>query len=516
MSKKTLRLILGDQLNAQHSWFSGVNPDNHYIMMEIGQELNYVTHHIQKISAFFLSMQKFRDERLLEGHVFQYISLNDPSNTHNLRLNIKKRIQEGDYTHFEYLLPDEYRLDQDLLEICRELNHHLGIQTESFDTEHFFTERNFLANQMKGKKSYLMETFYRQLRIQNNILMSGSEPEGGIWNLDKENRKPYDFKTNIPPAKVFSHDASTVRNHLDSLNYSYIGNMDNNRILWPISRNEAMEVLYYFIENLLPHFGDFEDAMVDKQANLFHSRLSFSMNIKFISPKEVIDASINAYKRHPEKYKLASVEGFIRQILGWREFMRGQYWAKMPEFSSINYLGNTGKLPSWFWNGKTKMNCLRICIEDSLQNAYAHHIQRLMITGNFALLSGTHPDEVDNWYLGIYIDAIEWVEITNTRGMSQWADGGKIASKPYVSSGNYISKMSNYCKSCSYKPKIRYGVQACPFNSLYWNFFMVHETQLNKNIRLSMVYNTLGKMDFLEKEKIQKQALIYLSDLESL
>jgi deoxyribodipyrimidine photolyase-related protein len=482
----------------------------------MGQELNYVRHHIQKISAFFLAMRNFRDEKCLEGHTFHYIALDDPENTQNLSSNIKYWIQKGPYSSFEYLLPDEYRLDGELKKLCQELESEFHIPCKNYDTEHFFTDRDFLKYRLRGKKTYLMETFYRELRVMENVLMSGELPEGGVWNLDKENRKPYDFKTPIPKAIQFSHNGTSIKNLLDNLGYSYMGNLEKNFLPWPISRKEALVALDYFVEYLLPNFGKFEDAMVDSEPNLFHSRLSFSMNLKLISPREVIDSCLIAYKTHPEKYDLASLEGFIRQILGWREFMRGQYWAKMPDFSNLNFFSHTRDLPSWYWNGDTKMNCLQRSIQDSLNHGYAHHIQRLMITGNFALLAGINPDQIDLWYLGIYIDAIEWVEITNTRGMSQFADGGLIASKPYVSGANYISKMSNYCKGCIYNPKIRYGKSACPFNSFYWNFFLSHQDLLRKNIRLALVYKILEKMEPDEVEKIQNQAHQYLSEIETL
>ena len=516
MSKRILRLILGDQLNSQHSWFNQIDPEIHYLMMEIGQELRYVTHHIQKIAAFFLAMRNFCLEKTKDGHWFIYMRLEDPENSQNLSQNIKDILKKGNYTQFQYLLPDEYRLDQELNTLIHEIETIYKIPAKGFDTEHFFTDRKYLERESKGRKVYLMETFYRKLRMDQNILISEDGPEGGLWNLDKENRKPYDFKTTIPPPKTFSHNASPIRKTLDSMGFSYIGQMKEDRLTWPVSRTEALEGLSYFVENLLPNFGQFEDAMVQNEPNLFHSRLSFSLNIKLISPHEVIQSCLLAYYKDPTKYSLASVEGFIRQILGWREFMRGQYWATMPKFSSLNFFNHSRKLPSWFWTGNTKMNCLHQSISDSLTYGYAHHIQRLMITGNFSLLSGFHPDEVDQWYLGIYIDAIEWVEITNTRGMSQWADGGIIASKPYVSSGNYISKMSNYCKSCIYDSKKRSGEKSCPFNSLYWAFFLNHKRQLEKNFRLTMVYKNIEKLNPLEIEKIQNQAQYYISHLESL
>lgn len=234
-----------------------------------------------------------------------------------------------------------------------------------------------------------------------------------------------------------------------------------------------------------------------------------------IGPREVVESAIEYY-RNKDEISIAAVEGFIRQIVGWREFMRGVYWAKMPAYAKENWLNNDRPLPAFYWSGKTKMSCLKHAIDQSLQKAYAHHIQRLMVTGNFALLAGVHPDAVDEWYLGIYIDAVEWVEITNTRGMSQFADGGVVASKPYVSSANYINKMSNYCKSCFYNFKEKTKNDPCPFNALYWNFLIRHEERFAPNHRMKMMYSMVHRMTSTEKKSIIRQAEIYLSDIDNL
>ncbi|MDG1041864.1 MAG: cryptochrome/photolyase family protein, partial [Flavobacteriaceae bacterium] len=255
----------------------------------------------------------------------------------------------------------------------------------------------------------------------------------------------------------------------------------------------SLEQLAYFNQNLLVHFGDYQDALHTEEVYLFHSRLSFAMNLKLISPKEIIDAVLDHYRLNSDEISISQVEGFIRQVIGWREYMRGMYWAQMPQYKALNTLDNNNPIPEFFWTGDTKMNCLNKTINNSLDNAYAHHIQRLMITGNYLLLTQTHPDAVDEWYLGIYIDALEWVQLPNTRGMSQFADGGLIATKPYVSSGSYINKMSNYCNGCAYKVKERLGENACPFNSLYWNFLDDKRPQLAANFRMKMMYSVLNK-----------------------
>jgi deoxyribodipyrimidine photolyase-related protein len=277
-----------------------------------------------------------------------------------------------------------------------------------------------------------------------------------------------------------------------------------------------LELLDFFVEHCLPFLGTFQDAMQQNQWSIYHSRLSFSMNTKMISPKEVIDAAIQSWEKNPSEISLNQLEGFVRQILGWREYMRGIYWAKMPDYSTLNFFENTAPLPDWFWTGKTKMNCLSQAINQSLDFAYAHHIQRLMITGNFALLAGVNPDEVDAWYLGIYIDALDWVEITNTRGMSQFADGGIVGTKPYVSSATYIDKMSNYCGNCHYKKELKIGEKACPFNSLYWNFYDRNEAKLSNNPRIGMMYNVWRKMEQSQKTALLHQAEIYLNKINEL
>ena len=281
------------------------------------------------------------------------------------------------------------------------------------------------------------------------------------------------------------------------------------------STNESLELLDFFVAYCLPLFGTFQDAMTLDVWSVYHSRLSFALNVKLISPQEVIEKVIDAYRKN-KAVALNQVEGFVRQILGWREYMRGVYWRQMPDYASLNYFSHENKLPNWYWTGETKMKCLSHSIQQSLQFSYAHHIQRLMVTGNFALLAGIHPDEVDQWYLGMYIDAIEWVEITNTRGMSQFADGGIVGTKPYVSSANYIDKMGTYCTKCHYNSKEKLGEKACPFNSLYWNFYAKNESLLRSNPRIGMAYVTLDKMQPEAKTEMLQQAEKYLSNLNEL
>lgn len=506
----TLRLILGDQLNYQHSWFVQTDDKITYLMMETRQETDYVTHHIQKIVAFFVSMRNFRDWLSKRGHHVNYLTLNDPGNQQDLAGNIQRILAENRYSRFEYLLPDEYRLDQQLQKLCSTLN----IESARKDSEHFLTARTDLA-ELFGNKKYLMETFYRHIRKRNNWLMEDDQPAGGQWNYDKKNRKALPKDKDVVKPMKFCHDVSDIVELIESEGVSTIGQIEAEQFVWPLDRSECLTLLRFFLSECFKDYGRYQDAMHTDHWSLFHSRISFGLNSKMLSPREVVDEAIAYYEDHDD-VDIAAVEGFIRQIIGWREFMRGVYWAQMPGYASVNKLNHRRHLPAFYWTGATKMNCLKQAIRQSLQYAYAHHIQRLMITGNFALLAGVHPDKVDEWYLGVYIDAIEWVEITNTRGMSQYADGGIFATKPYVSSANYINKMSNYCNSCHYNPKEKVNDTPCPFNSLYWYFLDRHRSNFENNHRMRMMYSLLDKMDAADKKEVMSQAEKYLSNLDNL
>lgn len=501
---KTLRLLLGDQLNHEHSWFQENQNNIIYFMAEMRQETDYVTHHIQKAVAFFMAMRGFN--AWIQENKWQsiYYNLDDKDNQQDLVANLNSLIKKNKIEKFEYLAPDEYRLDAQLKEFCKSLD----IAWQGYDTEHFFTKRNDVATFFKGKKRWTMEYFYRDMRVKHKILLEDdNQPEGGKWNYDHDNRNQWKGETPIPTEKRFIKDASELIKMLQVQNVKTIGRIKNNEVHWPTTRQECLDVLDYFCAHLLANFGTYQDAMHTDEVFLYHSRLSFAMNCKLLSPKEVIQAVLHTYRNQQEDKKsidLSQVEGFIRQILGWREFMRGMYWCYMPGYQLKNKLENKNTLPDFYWTGDTKMNCMSHAINNSLDNAYAHHIQRLMVTGNYALLTMTDPVFVDEWYLGIYIDAIEWVEITNTRGMSQWADGGLVATKPYVSSGSYINKMSNYCKSCHYKVTLKNGEEnACPFNSLYWNFLDNKKEHFKTNQRMNMMMGLLNKMnpETLEKHK---------------
>lgn len=513
--KKTLRLILGDQLNLQHSWFKKEDNNYTYVLMETMEEASYVSHHIQKVIAFFLSMRNFNDSLNEKGFQTIYLKLDNSSNLQSFSDNITHLVESQNFERFEYQLPDEYRLDI----VLKELTNQLSIECAACDTEHFFTSRLELKDFFEKKKSkqWLMESFYRAMRKKHQILIENDDkPVGGKWNYDASNRKKLPKDLTVISPKLYAKDVSEIHALILKMGIKTIGNVDEKSFIWPTNREESTDLLEFFIVNCLPYFGDFQDAMAKNLWSIYHSRLSFALNSKMLSPKEVIDEILSYWEHNRTEIDVSQVEGFIRQILGWREYMRGIYWAKMPEYEKENKLSHNNKLPEFYWTGKTKMNCLQDTIQQSLDYAYAHHIQRLMVTGNFALLAGINPAEVDQWYLGIYIDAIQWVELPNTRGMSQYADGGLIATKPYVSSANYINKMSNYCQKCHYNSSEKIGDKACPFNSLYWNFIDRHIDLWKKNQRMGIIVANWQKQDPDQKTAVLNQAAKYLANLDQL
>ncbi|NVK04835.1 MAG: cryptochrome/photolyase family protein [Flavobacteriia bacterium] len=514
-NQKTIRLILGDQLNIQHSWFKEVNNDVIYTLMEVRQETDYTTHHIQKVMGIFASMRSFAEKLEEGGHVVRYFRIGDSSNTQDIPDNIDSLLDEHNVNRFEYMLPDEYRLDILMSKYAETLNEK-GIETDVFDTEHFFTQREYLKDFFEGKKTYLMESFYRSLRKKFDILMEGDSPEGDKWNYDHSNRESLpDGHQPIAPLE-FNTDLQSIQDEITDAGVKTMGTVQAKYFGWPTTREQSLELLEYFVSNALPWFGKFQDAMTPNSWSIYHSRLSFSMNIKLISPSEVIDKAIAQWRKFKSEIDIAQIEGFVRQILGWREYMRGVYWAHMPEYADKNFFDHDTPLPSWYWDGKTKMACMKHAIKQSLEYAYAHHIQRLMVTGNFALLAGIDPDELDQWYLGIYIDAFEWVEITNTRGMSQFADGGIVGTKPYVSSANYIGKMGSYCDSCYYSKSKKTEDDACPFNSLYWHFYARNRDRLENNHRVGMMYRTWDKMGVDKQNALLERAERILENLDNL
>ncbi|MGC6479889.1 MAG: cryptochrome/photolyase family protein [Flavobacteriaceae bacterium] len=504
-----VRLILGDQLNPKHSWFEKVDPQVTYVLMEMRQETDYVVHHIQKVVAFFSAMRAFSRELQKNGHQCIYLSINAEENQQDLVQNLTALLAKTQASSFAYQQPDEYRLDRQLTTFTDSLS----LDHSCVDTEHFLTDRTELSTFFEGKKQLIMEFFYRYMRKKFNLLMEGSQPEGEQWNFDKNNRKKWKGTPAIPePYKNTVEEHQKVYADIQEASIETIGVFQPNTYNYPSTRDEAIQQLQYFCKNLLVHFGDYQDAMHTEETDLFHSRISFALNVKILHPLEVMQTVIAFYRAHPDLIELSQVEGFVRQILGWREYMRGIYWKEMPDYKQLNTLHNKHPLPEFYWTAKTQMNCLKHAVQNSLDHAYAHHIQRLMITGNFALLAQIDPDEVDRWYLGVYSDAIEWVQLPNTRGMSQWADGGIVATKPYVSAASYISKMSNYCDSCQYDKKKRVGENACPFNSLYWNFLDDKKEYFSKNNRMAMMLRLVEKIPAEEMFAIKARAATILAN----
>ncbi len=519
-SYQRLRLILGDQLNASHSWFTDKDPNTLYLIAELQQETNYVVHHVQKICAFFAGMQQFAQALDTAGFNVLHLDLDDTQAFADLPQLLAHIIDQHQIQQFEYQLPDEYRLRQQLAEFSAALI----IPSCRISSEHFYLTDQELSKHFSAGKKHRMEAFYRKMRQRFQILIDAEgHPEGGQWNYDANNRnklKTHDLPS-VPSPLLFANDVSEILARLERHHIKSIGRAEAS-LLWPVNRQQAKELLDYFCRYGLPRFGTFQDALTNqlkqaddnRQWSLFHSRLSFALNSKIISPKVVVDTVLAHYRAQQEQLlsseppiDISQVEGFIRQILGWREFVRGVYWANMPEYASLNALSATRALPSWFWTGKTKMSCLKHAIDQSLEYAYAHHIQRLMISGNFCLLTGIDPDAVDAWYLGMYIDALEWVEMPNTRGMSQFADGGIVGSKAYAASGNYVNKMSDYCSPCHYKVTKVTGTDACPLNSLYWRFMHENQAALGNNPRNAMVY-----ANWLKKSPEQRQAVLTQAD----
>lgn len=513
-SYHTLRLILGDQLNHAHPWFQQKDDKVLYLMTEALSETGYVRHHIQKVTGYFLAMRHFAEELQKQGHELRYLRLDDRENQQSIGANLKKIAEEESVERIQYQYPEEYRLEQELKQLSGEMD----IPLEPAHSAHFLTGRDEVEKMFAGKKQYLLETFYRRVRARYGVMMEadGETPLTGRWNYDEENRKKLPKKQAIPEHLHFRRDVTDIVELLQRMKVETIGTIDPQNFTWPVTREECLQLLDHFKKHQLPLFGAYQDAMTDRDYLLFHSKLSFTMNTKMLSPLEVVTQCVEHWEKHRDEIQIAQIEGFIRQIIGWREYMRGIYWAKMPEYAEMNFFEHRAKLPDFYWTGQTKMKCVGHAVNQSLEHAYAHHIQRLMVTGNFALLMGVHPDEVDEWYLGIYMDAQEWVEITNTRGMSQFADGGIVGTKPYISSANYIHKMSDYCANCHYDRKKKYGDKACPFNSLYWDFYHRHRDKLGKNPRVAMMYRVLDKMDAEEREAILRQAATYRKNADKL
>jgi deoxyribodipyrimidine photolyase-related protein len=512
----SLRLVLGDQLNGRHSWFADRDPGIVYLIAELRQETDYVRHHVQKLCAFFAAMQKFAEKLLEDGYRVIYLKLEETSKYNSLEELIKVICDTNAVTRFEYQSPDEYRLSQQL----GNLDLPASIEIRECSSEHFLLRRDELRDYLEPARHNRMESFYRRMRRRFGWLMDGDQPLGGRWNYDTENRqrlRPRDLEK-LPEPLLFDNPVGAILERLERQGIDCFG--QRAEILpWPLTRSQGLELLDYFCAVCLPRFGRFQDAMTAAHEHgwsLYHSRLSFALNSKLLSPAEVVDAAIARFRDAGGEISLAQLEGFVRQIVGWREYLRAVYWVNMPDYAARNHLRAGRDLPGYFWDGETRMNCLRHALEQSLDRAYAHHIQRLMITGNFCLLAGIAPQQVDTWYLGVYIDAIEWVEMPNTRGMSQYADGGWVATKPYGAGANYINKMSDYCRRCAYDYRQKSSPDACPFNSLFWDFIDRHRDRLETNPRIGMIYRNWERQSAEQREATLARAQWCLQHLDEL
>ncbi len=505
-----LVLILGDQLSHDISSLDDFDPSRDRILIcEVWEEATYVKHHKKKIAFLFSAMRHFAEELKQRGFKVHYTKLDDPKNAGSFCGEVQRALKSTKATSLIVTFPGEWRVWQEM----KKWKDEFGVTVEIRPDRRFLIGPKAFAEWAKGHKNLRMEFFYRQMRKQHDILMDGDQPEGGAWNYDSENRKPAknrDFEIPQPPR--FSHDDITkdVLKLVAARFADHFGDLEP--FDFAVTRKDALKLLKDFIKHRLPSFGDYQDAMLTGEPVLYHSHLSFYINCGLLQPMEVVQAAEETYRKG--HVPLNAAEGFIRQIVGWREYMRGIYWLRMPHFKEENFLNAKRKLPWFYWSGETDMNCLHHCVTETKQNAYAHHIQRLMVLGNFALIAGIHPDEVNEWYMVVYADAYEWVELPNVSGMILFADGGYLGSKPYAASGAYINKMSDYCSGCRYDVKQKNGPDACPFNYLYWNFMLQHRDKLERNPRIGFAYKTLDRMDEAKIEAVKKDAASFLAALE--
>jgi deoxyribodipyrimidine photolyase-related protein len=491
-----LVVILGDQLDAGSAAFDGFDAQNDVVWMaEVSAEADHVWSHKARIALFLSAMRHFREELRAQGMRVEYTELKGETTLVTL---LREAIAKFRPERVIVVEPGEWRLRAEI-EV-------LGPEVEIREDRHFLSSVADFREHARGRKQLRMEYFYREMRKRCGVLMKDGKPAGGDWNYDEENRGSFGKNGPglLPPPVEFPPDPLTqqVLDLVQSRFAEHPGNLDE--FAWPVNRAQARAALDDFIGNRLARFGAFQDAMWTDEPWLYHSRIACALNLKLLDPREVIRAAEEAYQRGDAP--LAAVEGFIRQILGWREYVRGVYWLYMPGYVDRNALGAKEDLPEFYWTGDTEMECLRQAIGQTLKYGYAHHIQRLMVTGLFALLYGVDPRRVHEWYLAVYVDAVEWVELPNTLGMSQFGDGGIMASKPYVATGKYIQRMSNYCSHCPYDPAESVGDKACPFTTLYWDFLIRHEERLSKVGRMDMQLRNLVRIDPARKASIVAKA----------
>jgi len=507
-----LGLILGDQLTPDLASLRVLDPkEDRLIMAEVRDEATYVKHHKQKIALLFSAMRHFAEELRDAGWQVDYYPYNPQGKLKSLLDVAKHYCKEYNAERLVLTQCGEYRLQN---EMDRQWAKALDIPVDIYGDDRFIATTSEFADWADGKKQLRMEYFYREMRRKTGYLMNDNEPEGGQWNYDADNRKKWDGKTPFPTPPDFTRDQTDndVLTLVEENFTDHPGSLEH--FQWGTTRQQANIALGFFIQHCLSNFGDFQDAMVRGEKALFHSLLSPYLNCGLLTPRQVCDAAQKAYDEG--RAPLNAVEGFIRQIIGWREYVRGIYWLHMPGYAKENGLNNQRSLPRYYWDGETRMACMSDCFKNTFDHAYAHHIQRLMVTGNFALLTGITPEEICDWYLAVYADAYEWVELPNTLGMVMHADGGYLGSKPYAASGNYIHKMSDYCTHCHYSVKTQTEEDSCPFNSLYWHFVQRHQEEFKNNHRMGMIYRNFERMDDEKKTRIIARADALLNDLDAL
>ncbi|WP_297443623.1 cryptochrome/photolyase family protein [Acidocella sp.] len=475
--------VLGDQLSLGLPSLALADKTNDVVlMMEVREEAVTPRHHQKKIAFILSAMRHFAQELRSVGWQVEYVTLDDPANTQSFTGEIERACRRHNTRSIIATWPGEHRVMLALRDLGAEL----------VEDTRFLSTRADFATWAEGRKQLRMEYFYRTLRTRLGVLMQGGKPIGGQWNFDTENRKPLPREIEVPPS--YTEPPDDITSQVLTLVEREFGNHFGD--LYPfthaVTRAGAQAALHRFIADRLPRFGDYQDAMRQGEPLLFHAHIALYLNCGLLLPGECVAAAEAAYRAGA--VPLNATEGFIRQILGWREYVRGLYWLKMPGYATLNALGAKRPLPDFYWTGKTDMNCLHQCVQETKANAYAHHIQRLMVLGNYALLAGIDTAAVNEWYLLVYADAFEWVELPNVSGMVLYADGGLLASKPYAAGGAYINRMSDYCRSCRFDPTQKLGERACPFNALYWNFLVSNQTLLKGNPRLALAYKTLNAM----------------------
>ncbi|MEL7491457.1 MAG: cryptochrome/photolyase family protein [Pseudomonadota bacterium] len=505
-----LILVLGDQLSPKLSSLAAADKKTATVLMvEVAEEATYVRHHKKKIAFLFSAMRHFAKALEKDGWSVDYVKLDDKKNTGSFTGEVERALKRTKAKRIIVTEPGEYRVRAAI----EGWSDQFGVAVDIRDDNRFICSHAEFAAWAEGRKQLRMEYFYRDMRRKTGLLMDGNDPVGGQWNFDAENRKPAKGDLFMPSPKKARKDAIT-KEVLALVEERFADHFGDLKPFWfAVTADQAAAALDAFIDEALPSFGDYQDAMVTGERFLYHSVLSLYINAGLLDPLEVCRRVEKAYAAGAAP--LNAAEGFIRQIIGWREYMRGIYWREMPGYTEKNFFKAKRKLPDFYWTGETDMLCMKEAITQTKEEAYAHHIQRLMVTGNFAMIAGINPHEVHEWYLAVYADAYEWVEAPNVIGMSQFADGGYLGSKPYAASGNYINKMSDYCKACRYDVKQKTGDDACPFNPLYWDFLVRNEKTLRGNPRMAQIYRTWDRMGDDKKKDYLKSAKKVLAGLQA-